>query len=383
MFPTTPPPKPRNPSRQQMQDSLCLAAQQNLQNVGRFVNQEGTISDLLAGPICVGENHSHQAPKKWFLDNLQTLKDNGFEVFFIEHLSPDLDYNYSPSGALDADRNLKEGTDLTKKLQKLDRGHADEDDLDENNFSRVVEKALQVGMKVVPLELSDKIYSDNKRGDDSRMIELNANALKIISTESANFLEKNGRPLKWVGFVGSAHLHTYCGVPGICDVLPNVVSLLVCEVAKGQEWFKIFNGLTGIFLPKKESASSVGEDLKSTGEELAPDLKVLAALFVSRESDLSFDAISRLNNSAPENKSVSSSSLKNDFSNEKKVGLFADSEVAEILPAPPPHFLKRKPQESSKIDSKKRVSSTIKEESNLFYPEQLQGDSPTKEGKGK
>jgi hypothetical protein len=303
------------------------------------------------------------------------LQNNGFEAFFVEHLSPDLDYEYEANKALDAEGKLKKGAKLTLKLQDLDRGHSEDEGFGENSFSSVVRKALQVGMKVVPLELSDEAYSSNKSADASRMLELNANALKIISNESANFLAENGRPLKWVGFVGSGHLHTYCDVPGICDVFPNVVSLLVCEVAQGQEGFQIFHAPTGIFLPNKNSASSVDEDLKSTGEQRKPDLKVLAALFASRESDLSFDAISRLANSAVENKSVSSDLLKNDFlkegqkdsaATEAKAGLFSDSEAKSILPAPPTNSLKRKKNNGSEV-----FSPVKKIGSNLFYSEQL------------
>jgi hypothetical protein len=70
MFPTTPPTK-KNISytieeRQRLRAEMKETAIQFSQNVGRFVNQENAISDLLAGPICVGENHSHQAPKQWF-----------------------------------------------------------------------------------------------------------------------------------------------------------------------------------------------------------------------------------------------------------------------------------------------------------------------------
>jgi hypothetical protein len=185
--------------------------------------QRRTLAELLEGNFCVGEAHQDISPKRFLIENMKTFKKSGFSVLFMEHLA--------------ADR------DLDERLSNLDFHYMD-DKSSEYNFTNVVKAAQENEIEIVCLEESNDIYHEYKDGA-KRMVSLNYNAREVIAKKEQEFLEETRNALKWFAFVGSAHLNTYYGVPGICEIIPNVQDVLIADsgrITEGLEVSMFING---------------------------------------------------------------------------------------------------------------------------------------------
>lgn len=175
--------------------------------------QKRPLDKLLNGNFCIGESHQDISPKRFLIENMKTFKESGFSVLFMEHLA--------------ADRNLGE------RLRNLDTHHM-HDKSSEYNFTNVVKTAQENGIEIVNLEESNEIYKQYKDCPE-RMVSLNYNAREVIAKKEREFLDSTGNVLKWFAFVGSAHLNTYHGVPGICEIIPNVQDVLIVDSDRTKE----------------------------------------------------------------------------------------------------------------------------------------------------
>jgi hypothetical protein len=106
-----------------------------------------------------------------------------------------------------------------------------DDKSSEYNFTNVVKKAQENGIEIVNLEESNEIYKKYKDCPE-RMVSLNYNAREVIAKKEREFLDSTGNALKWFAFVRSAHLKSNCGVPGICEIIPNVQDVLIVDSGK-------------------------------------------------------------------------------------------------------------------------------------------------------
>ena len=192
--------------------------------------QKRPLAELLDGNFCVGENHKDISPKRFLIENMSTFKERGFSVLFMEHLA--------------ADR------DLGKRLSNLDFYHM-EGKSSEYNFTNVVKAAQENGIEIVNLEESNEIYKKYKDGPE-RMVSLNYNAREVIEKKEQEVFEGTGKALKWLAFVGSAHLKSNCGVPGICEIIPNVQDVLIADSGKIVEGLNVSMFIDG----------SSGQDMK-------------------------------------------------------------------------------------------------------------------------
>lgn len=165
------------------------------------------LAELLNGNFCLGEDHQDISTKEFLEVNMLTFKQNGFSVLFMEHLAAD--------------------SDLSERLKSLDENHM-WNKKSEYNFTSVVKAASKHGIEIVYLEESDEIYKKYKEGP-ARMVSLNYNAREVIIQKEQEVLAATGTPLKWFAFVGSGHLKSHCGVPGICDIIPNVQDFLIAD----------------------------------------------------------------------------------------------------------------------------------------------------------
>jgi hypothetical protein len=169
--------------------------------------QRRSLAELLDGNFCLGEDHQDISTKEFLEVNMLTFKENGFSVLFMEHLAAD--------------------SDLSERLKSLDENHM-WNKKSEYNFTSVVEAASKHGIEIVNLEESDEIYRRYKEGPE-RMVSLNYNAREVITKKEQEFLKATGTPLKWFAFVGSGHLNSCHGVPGICEIIPNVQDFLIAD----------------------------------------------------------------------------------------------------------------------------------------------------------
>ncbi len=198
--------------------------QSELSEVPKQETEKRTWENLLDGSLCIGEKHGHIAPKKFLIQNMDLFRDAGFHVLFMEHLSvkEDLDLlreYFSTNGEM--------SVGLTKKLSGLDEGHKFPDDKaeeylgewDKYNFTQIVKAAKLSGIDVLPLEESRESWKSTKNGAKRAAI-LSLNAKKVIDQHAGS---------KWLALVGSAHLNTYHGIPGICEIVPDAQDLLITD----------------------------------------------------------------------------------------------------------------------------------------------------------
>jgi hypothetical protein len=169
--------------------------------------QRRPLAELLDGNFCLGEDHADISPKRFLIENMYTFRERGFSVLFMEHLA--------------ADR------DRSKRLSSLDSEHMSNKS-SEYNFTNVVSVAEENGIEVVDLEESDALYKLHKEGAE-RMVSLNYNAREVIAEKEREVLAATGIPLRWFAFVGSGHLKSCHGVPGICEIIPNVQDVLIAD----------------------------------------------------------------------------------------------------------------------------------------------------------
>jgi uncharacterized iron-regulated protein len=184
-----------------------------------------TWENLLDASFFIGENHRDINPKKFLIQNMELLARSGYSVIFMEHLwdgsQEDLTDYLDGEGrktpvqlrGLESvtQKYLHETNDAIKALVEDNKDY--ENASQEFNYNAIVREAAKVGIKVIPLEISEENYKSAKRGED-RMIYLNSNTVDVVTREFAE-----NPHLRYIGLVGSAHLLEKHGIPGICKAL--------------------------------------------------------------------------------------------------------------------------------------------------------------------
>ena len=275
---------PRSPSPTSMITALKESAKATADRV-----QINDLSDLLRAPFCVGECHEDISPKAFLIANMNRFKAEGFEVLFMEHLSGDSEYKYEESEVKNPESPLR------KKLLRLDEGHMGEFGgklLDEiNTYTGVVAAAMEAGIKVIPLEISDENYRKNPNGE-SRMISLSRQAQGVIEFESNEYFTENERPLKWIAFIGSAHLHTNYDVPGLCDLISGAESISIGDT-KGRylEMYQIFKEPTEVKFVRIAPEEQEKEEIPEGFATPKATLKTTVALLVNKDCEMDFDIL--------------------------------------------------------------------------------------------
>ena len=211
--------------------------------------QKRPFAELLNGNFCVGEAHQDISPKRFLIENMSKFKERGFSVLFMEHLAED--------------HNVDE------RLSSLDTFHMDNKS-SEYNFTNVVRAAQENEIEIVCLEESNDIYHQYKDGPE-RMVSLNYNAREVIAKKEREFHDDTGNVLKWFAFVGSAHLKNYYGVPGICEIIPNVQDVLIVDSGKIIEELEKLN--FSIFIDESPDQDMTIASIlnRQRGEEKAPE----------------------------------------------------------------------------------------------------------------
>lgn len=167
--------------------SDCLTAQEI---IDEFLNKNQG--------FCIGEEHSHKAPKDFLIDNMQLLNEKGVKVLFMEQfydqLQSDLD-DFALTG--DVSQNLKNNINNARHSY---------------GYKEVVMAARAAGIRVVGIDSKSANIDDNK----NRNRVMNYIAFKIMKKEISKLKDNE----KYVILTGSNHMSmVHEGVPGLAEIL--------------------------------------------------------------------------------------------------------------------------------------------------------------------
>jgi hypothetical protein len=192
-----------------------------------FSKTSSIFSALLANVegVCLGEySHSHLASKAMLINHMEELYNLGVRTLYFEHA-------FYESMTKPLARELKIPEHIELYLQQLDSGNS----VGSRNFTflNTVKKALEVGIRVVPIDTSVSYGcgAHRKRGitsTDDRVKGMNFVATQIIEEEQKKV------PGKYVALMGATHLCEYIeGVPGVSELL-GVPSVLTEDASNGK-----------------------------------------------------------------------------------------------------------------------------------------------------
>lgn len=196
---------------------------------------------LFDGNLAVGENHDEIAAKKWLIQNMDKLREEGFKILFMEHLSQK-DHQHLIEEYYKSDEMPEE---LVDALQRLNEGHRNDlskertyyEEWRKYNFKTVIEAAKRVGIKIICLEKSIRSYHEEGAGYPRTLI-FNDCAKKVIE-ETMKSEDAVGS--KWIAFVGSSHLNEFRGVSGICEIMDAVQDLAILDAKNKDEELTLFS----------------------------------------------------------------------------------------------------------------------------------------------
>ncbi len=185
------------------------------------LNRVGSFDELVSSSFCVGEAHGDTSPKKFLIQNMQQLKKNGYDTFFMEFLFQDtamqdlLDEYFSSS-------EEEMPHILESYLKAQNEGHmvgytSDVSDSVEYNYLTLIKEAKKQGIRIVGLETvtsSMAGYTEFGARGVARYKGMNYEAQKIINEHLIS-----GKAKKWFALMGNTHIANFEGVPGVAELM--------------------------------------------------------------------------------------------------------------------------------------------------------------------
>lgn len=167
--------------------------------------------------VLIGENHHEYFPKKILIENMQQLKSQGVDTFFLEHLQydiiqPDLDeYMKSPDD--------KMPDILEAYLDRLDTGQLLNID-HPYGFKALVKAAKKNNLRVVGIDTEASYLA----GYSTRSGSEGSDRIRGLNYQAQEIMHQEGGGKKFVALVGNAHVSTSYKVPGLSEILgvPNI-----------------------------------------------------------------------------------------------------------------------------------------------------------------
>ncbi|SDZ55153.1 membrane-targeted effector domain-containing toxin [Pseudomonas salomonii] len=171
--------------------------------------------------LIIAEAHADRSSKRFLINYMKLLKEQGVKTLYLEHLLTDLhqlelEAFYS---------TLKMPDNLKRYLRAQDLGHMPHGYSGSDTYTNVVKAANKAGIRVRALDCTASYHVKGLRDLSARENLFSYFANEVIKADQA----AQG-PHKWVALMGTAHADMYQGVPGIAQ-LQDAVSLTVRDVA--------------------------------------------------------------------------------------------------------------------------------------------------------
>lgn len=169
--------------------------------------------------LCIGEIHSESSPKKFLIDHMKELKKEGVTTLFMEHLFYD-----SMQGTLDEYFQLPPGSKMPPKLEIFlnDLSKRQRNTHNKYNFTEVVRAAKEAGIRVVAIDTTVSYLCGTNERDG---VHDSKKRYEAMNFTAAAIIQKERGDGKFVALMGSAHVGTTEGVPGVGNIMgcPNMV----------------------------------------------------------------------------------------------------------------------------------------------------------------
>lgn len=184
--------------------------------------------------MIVGESHGHEAPKRFLIENLNLLADEGVSTIFLEHLCLE-----ECGELLESYLTSTEDTELPDPLKTrlYEQDYHRELKDSPYNFTNLVKAVKQYNLahpdKLIRIVLFDTKTSYSIMGstsDTKRERAMNYLAHITIEKEKARFEANNpGKEFKYVGFMGETHTNNFNNTVGVA-VYQKVPGILVDQI---------------------------------------------------------------------------------------------------------------------------------------------------------
>ncbi|WP_131795043.1 ankyrin repeat domain-containing protein [Fluoribacter gormanii] len=184
--------------------------------------------------MIVGENHGCEAPKRFLIDNLNLLADEGVSTIFLEHLCIE-----ECSELLESYLTSPDDAELPEPLKTrlYDQDYHRELKDSPYNFTNLVKAVKQYNLshpdKLIRIVLFDTKTSYGIMGstsDTKRERTMNYLAHIAIEKEKSRFEASNpGKEFKYVGFMGETHTNTFNDSIGVA-VYQKVPGILIDQI---------------------------------------------------------------------------------------------------------------------------------------------------------
>lgn len=172
----------------------------------------------------IGEVHEHKSPKQFLIDNMPLLKSKGVTTIYMEHL-----LHERHQAMLDHYMRSPIDEPLPKELEIYLRHQDEKRDLNSGSntatFIGIVEYAKKNGIRIVAIDSEASYQIVGRTLSDWQDDKITQDRCRAMNMSVLEHVKKNNDGGKFVVFVGSAHVATYLGVPGVSDLLgcPNIV----------------------------------------------------------------------------------------------------------------------------------------------------------------
>lgn len=167
----------------------------------------------------IGETHSHAAPKRYLMEQMQNYAAAGYKTLFVEHLL--YDEHQSDLNAFHRTGTIP--TQLAEYLASQNAGQMEEKDDGTHNYTGVLKAAQTHGIRVVAIDTS---LSYSFPSGKPRALAFSLTAAEIISREAGTD--------KWVAFMGNGHNYAQgfedgSSVPGIANLFSNTIAVNIFD----------------------------------------------------------------------------------------------------------------------------------------------------------
>lgn len=285
--------------------------------------------------LVIGERHRDKSPKQFLIDNMALLKSQGVTTLYMEHLLHECHQEM-----LDAYLKSPIDAPMPKRLELYLRHLDFEQELDGSaTYINIVKSAKENGIRVVAID-SEATYQIGitRNLSDLNDTQLSIDRLKAMNISMLERFSQYNDGGKYIAFIGSGHVSTCNGVPGVSDLLgcPNIV-IHDLKKAQTQEKIEVNAQYTDIknitanfdFLYERNPKTKMKKIVEDTSNPNTDSTRVMLTS-LSSQKDLMLDKEQKKNESTVSAEKISTPSDAPTGQKEQEISESKDLEETKI-----------------------------------------------------